>query len=166
MIKWIPSYFSTFTIFFIPDCTLRMCFKIIAPNSLTYTILIGQEQCSSSVTLVQFKYNTSAKSVTQVQITTKISEVSPKKPGERWRLPKVIWGVPKITEVNPKTSEDYQRVPKITQRLPKVSENDPNISEEHLKTFWTFLNIIGDWLKIFSCILLSNHMFFSFSLWD
>ena len=32
---------------------------------------------------VQFKGNTSAKSVAPVQITTKISEVSSKKPGER-----------------------------------------------------------------------------------
>ena len=54
---------------------------------------------------------------------TKISEVSPKKPGQRYYLPKVTRGVPKITAVNPKTTEDHRIVAKKTRRLPKITED-------------------------------------------
>ena len=78
---------------------------------------------SARLQSVQFKCNTNAKSVTPVQIMTKASEVSPKKPGEPWRLPKLNRGIPKITKVYPKASEDYRRVLKITRSLPKIFED-------------------------------------------
>ena len=59
-----------------------------------------------SLRAVQFKCNTSAKSVTPVQITKEISEFSPKKPGKPQRLSKVTRGIPKISEDHRKNVKD------------------------------------------------------------
>ena len=64
--------------------------------------------------VVQFKCNTSAKTVSPVQITTKISEVSPRKLGEPQMHPNVIPDVSKIPQNSLKSSEDYQTTPKTT----------------------------------------------------
>ena len=80
---------------------------------------------------VQFKGNTSAKSVTPVQITAKVSKVSPRKPGDPndfqgssgvfQKLSKLTRRLPKITEECRRSPEDFRIYSKIT----KIGENHP-----------------------------------------
>ena len=75
---------------------------------------------------MQLKCNTSAKSVAQVQITKKISQVSP----EETQNPNGFRGIPKITEAYPTTSENFRRLIKQIRRLFKTSENYTKTCED------------------------------------
>ena len=73
---------------------------------------------------VQFKCNTSAKSVTLVQKCNASANYKLRRIPmlvQRNRLAKVIRAIPKITEIN--LRKDQRRVPKITRRPPKNFEH-------------------------------------------
>ena len=75
---------------------------------------------------MRFKCDTSVKSVTPVQIATKIFEVSRQKVGEPSMHPKVFPGVrkqPKLTRRLSKITEGRRRLPKIAEDHPKTSKD-------------------------------------------
>ena len=77
---------------------------------------------------MQFKCNTSAKSVTHA-LFTKIYKVSPKKPGEPSWFLKIIQGILEPIKDHLKSSKDYQTLPKITGRLQKIFKDYQRSSE-------------------------------------
>lgn len=90
-------------------------------NKCMKKILDKRLATSSNPPTVHSECKIRTKWVTRMQITTKISEVSPKNRGERKLFSKVIRGIPKITEA----SEHYPRRedhPKMDRRFLKISE--------------------------------------------
>ena len=116
---------------------LRLTYTSIYSN----TLIIHLKKLPRSDWLKRstFLVNTVQKSVTRVQITTKISEVKTKTAKgqpmyfeDRWRsceafrkLPKTTRNRPKISEDHPNNSEDFRRSPKYVWSFPKIARTLP-----------------------------------------
>ena len=135
-------------VFFWPGLTM---FSILYQHSVSYR-LVSHIKCliihlkkllrSDWLKRSAFLVNTVQKSVTRVQITTKISEVKTKTARGQpmyfedcqrscetfQRFPKTVRNLPKITEDHTKPPVDFRRSPEHFRKFPKIVRTLPTIS--------------------------------------